>query len=989
MAVLNQVKKNRRIWTILLILLCIGMVLFGGSYYISTLRQSLTEQAIANVLTVTRQHQQAFDTFISGDRERLHSYAVNFAKVESTDLEELTGRMQTFSEVSALYSLINLDTGIYFSNKSTDIYQLGKEQLEVYRTITGSGVRNSFQSLYSSDLKFGYYECFTFADGARGLVQKGYDRAQMTEEFSLSFYDGRGLGYVVTQEGEILLKSVDEAGRYSFDNIFDVIKYSSSNADVERFIQALSNQETGTAIFEGNDGNYLFTYVPVQSVKDWYLISIVPTAAVDQEADEILLNSQAMLLVMFIIVMVFITFFVFMWRSQRDLEEKDQEIEYRERQFDIFSTYLSNNTDDIYMLLDPERSQVEYVSPNVERVLGVPEADILADVRAFGRAKYVTRDTVTMGDLRKMNPGDSFNAILTERVNPQTGEHKWFREAVYCTTLQDEEKIVVYLSDRTKERQTQDTLSQALEVARVANKAKSTFLGSVSHDIRTPMNAIMGLTMLLREEANDPDRVVEYTQRIEGASQHLLGLINDVLDMNKIEGGNTTLNIDELDLPEIIEELNTIIRPQARAKNQTFKLFATSFSSEHLMGDKLRINQILINILSNAVKYTPEGGTIEMWVRELPQVMKDYVHLQFEIKDNGQGMSEEYLEVIFNPFTREQNTTTNLIQGTGLGMAITKSLVDLMGGAIRVESEVDKGSTFTVELELRVQERQEDPQFWKENGLVRMIVADDDEEVCQNVVKAMSKTGVTVHYATSGQKAIETMRAARERGEPYDLILLDWKMPDLDGLETARLIRKNYPHKIPILFFTAYDWRDIEHEAADIGAEHFLAKPFFMYSFKEAVTRVMGGQAKPSALDKTDGVVAGKHILVVDDVEVNRMILVKILNTLGAECEIAENGQIAVDKFTASQPGTYDLILMDVQMPVMDGHAATRTIRASQHPEAKSVAIIAMTANAFMDDVRNALDAGMDAHVAKPIVLDQLKNTIQEVMDRKKQQARV
>ena len=669
------------------------------------------------------------------------------------------------------------------------------------------------------------------------------------------------------------------------------------------------------------------------------------------------------------------------------MEQQNKKTDGREGLFEVFISCLSSNTDDVYILLDPEADRIEYISPNVERVLGVSEAEALADVKRLGKPNYITGGAVGFDKLREMGSGESLEPVFTERVNAKTRERRWFRETVYCASLQDRKIIVVCLSDRTREQQTQDALTHALDMAEVANRAKTSFLGNMSHDIRTPMNAIMGLTMLLKEETDNPERVREYTHRIDVASQHLLSLINDVLDMNKIEDGSTTLNISGFTLAEVIEELNTILRPQAKAKNQLIEISASPFTYEHLLCDKLRINQVLINILSNAVKYTPEGGRIELSVTELPQRMKEHSHVRFVVRDNGQGMSEEYLKVIFDPFTREQNAHTNLIQGTGLGMAITKSLVDLMGGSIQVDSTLGKGSVFTVELDFRIEEKADDAGFWKNHGIRRMIVADDQEEVCRNVVKAMAKTGVAVDYATGGREALRATEEARERGEPYDLILLDWKMPDLDGLETARLIRKSCPEKVPILFFSAYDWRDIEREAAEIGADHFLPKPFFLYTFRKAIAKAMGSGAKkePSSLNRGDSVIAGKRFLVVDDVEVNRMILVKILSTLGASSDTAENGKIALDKFTASQPGDYDIILMDVQMPVMDGHAATRAIRASTHPEAKSAAIIAMTANAFVDDVRDALAAGMDAHVSKPIVLDQLKRTIQEVLAKKGQ----
>ena len=667
-------------------------------------------------------------------------------------------------------------------------------------------------------------------------------------------------------------------------------------------------------------------------------------------------------------------------QEEARLAQMGQEKQYQKRMFEMFSTFLSDNIDDVYMMLNEDGSKAEYVSPNVERVLGIPQAVLMEDILTIGSAKYFSGWEVGNEGLSKLEPGMALEPMETERINPKTGERKWFRENIYCVSLQEKKRIIVYISDRTRERKARDTLSAALEIAQVANKAKSTFLSNVSHDIRTPMNAIIGFAALLKEEADNPDRVLEYTQRISAASQHLLGLINDVLDMNKIESGSAVLNIGELDLAEIVDELNTIIRPQARAKDQSFELFTSSLTYEHLLGDKVRINQILINILSNAVKYTQTGGRIEMRVEELPQVDPAYSRIQFTVSDNGQGMSEEYQRVIFDPFTREQSSLLNKIQGTGLGMAITKSLVDLMGGKISVKSKSGEGSVFTVELELRIQEREDDAGFWKEHRISRMIVADDDEETCRDIVKKKAVPGVSTDYATSGAQAVEMMRAARKAGAPYDLMLLDWKMPGLNGLETARLIQKNYPDKIPIFLFTAYDWTDIEEEALEVGIEHFLSKPFFMSNFKDAIQRM---KDRPRAGEKGGSAVEGKHIMVVDDIEVNRMILVKILTAMGAVCETAEDGREAVEKFEASRPGEYDAILMDIQMPVMNGYEATRAIRAGGHPSAQSVAIIAMTANAFVDDIRNALESGMDAHVAKPIVLDQLKRTIQEVLEKK------
>ena len=538
--------------------------------------------------------------------------------------------------------------------------------------------------------------------------------------------------------------------------------------------------------------------------------------------------------------------------------------------------------------------------------------------------------------------------------------------------------------------QRSDKLARELVAVQAASRAKSAFLSSISHDIRTPVSAIMGLVTLLRGDAGNRDRVLEYTRQVEAASHHLLSLINDVLDMNKLENGVAALNLGELSLADIIDEINAVIRPQTKAREQTFEIRTSSLTHEHLVGDKLRINQILINILSNAVKYTQKGGCISLSVTELPQGLPGCSRVRFAVADNGQGMSEDYQKVIFDPFSREQDAPVNQIRGSGLGMAITKSLVDLMGGTIQVESRLGQGSIFTVELELRIEEKEQDPRFWENHGIRRMIVADDDEYVCKAVVKAMSETGVEVEYATRGAAAAEMIRRAWEKGAPYDLLLLDWKMPELDGLETARLIREQKDSgKLPILLFTAYDWTDIEKEALEVGISYFMPKPFFMSSFRDIIRRVMAGRGKPhrdepqtvsspASPDPKD-VLRGKRVLVVDDIEVNRMILTKILSALGAQCDTAVNGQIAVDKFLSSEPGEIDLIMMDIQMPVMDGYTATRTIRASNHPSAQSIPVVAITANALVEDVREALRAGMDAHIAKPVVVDKLLASLRDV----------
>ncbi|MDE7219519.1 MAG: response regulator [Oscillospiraceae bacterium] len=526
-----------------------------------------------------------------------------------------------------------------------------------------------------------------------------------------------------------------------------------------------------------------------------------------------------------------------------------------------------------------------------------------------------------------------------------------------------------------------ETAEQAFRIAEEANRAKSSFLSNMSHDIRTPMNAIVGFSALLARDAEDPEKVREYTRKITASSQHLLGLINDILDISKIEAGKTTLNLSNENMVELIENIDSIIRPQMKAKGHVFQVYSRALKHEQVVMDKLRLNQILLNLLSNAVKYTPEGGHITLTVQELPQFAKQLAHFRFIVADNGYGMSEEYQQRIFQAFTREEDSVTNKIQGTGLGMAITKNLLDLMGGKIRVESEKGKGSTFTVDLELPISEQSIDQDFWKKNGITRLLAVDDEEVVCQNIQMAMEGTGVQVDCALDGKTAIELVKQAGAEGRPFRIILLDWKMPGMDGVETARRLRREIPAEAPILVLTSYDWAEIEEAAKEAGVDAFLPKPFFLTSFRQRVDGILHCGPGPAAESPAErSILHGMRILVAEDNEINAEILGELLDMAGAACDICENGRLVVEAFQRSAPGQYQMVLMDVQMPVMNGYEATRAIRDLDHPLARKIPIIAMTANAFAEDIRDALEAGMNAHVAKPIDMAVLEQTVAAVL---------
>lgn len=962
--------------TIFLVLMSVMIFLLGGSYYLINMNRTLWRQLVSEILEVTSQGAYSFDIYVEKDKEMLDNLTENISQYNSWDSDSILSKLEMFENEKANYTVINLDQGILYSNRIGKGRKLTQEELKVYESFSEEGIREPYLNEYTGQSTLGYYKSFLFKNGTRGIVQKGRLLSELCDEFSLSFYQNSGFSYIVNGQGDILIRSKHKNSNRTFSNIFDVITLNGNNIeDVNDFKERLSNHEKGVMRFNFDNEEYIFAFTAINNVEGWYLISIIPNSVVVEYANKVLGTSHSFVFLVGIVFLIVLLFGLANRHYHNDMRKKELEVQYREQVFSI----LAKNTNDVFLMLSETGRTVEYVSPNVERVLGISQQKVAHDITALGKDVYNNGVKMEYSDLQSIAVGGSV-VYERERIHKKTQEHKWLMETVYRIQVDKTEKFIVVLSDRTMERQSEYALKEALESAQAANASKSTFLSNMSHDIRTPMNAIVGLSTLLQRDAYNPEKVLEHTHRIMASSQHLLGLINDVLDMSKIESGKVTLNISEINLAQILEEIGTIMLPQARAKQQEFEISVFDVQTEHLLGDKLRINQILINILSNAVKYTPVGGRIEMEIRQMPQITNNYAHLRFCIRDNGIGMSEEYLAQIFQPFTREISSTTNKIQGTGLGMAITKNLVDLMGGVIKVESRPGEGSTFTVDIELRIQEWDEDHSFWKDHGISNILVIDDEAEICTSIQRTMEETGVMVQTAQDGMTAIEIAETAHRENRGFDLILMDWKMPGIDGIETARRIRDRIPVNIPIMILSAYDWSEIEEEGIAAGISGFLAKPFFLSNFKLTIEKLnkMGHKAE-SEQQKKD-VLEGKHILAAEDNELNSEILADLLDMHGADCEIARDGKEALRMFEQSEAGQYDLILMDVQMPVMNGYEATRAIRACGHPNAKSIPIIAMTANAFADDIRDALNAGMNAHVAKPVDMDRLQTAVKEIL---------
>lgn len=522
-----------------------------------------------------------------------------------------------------------------------------------------------------------------------------------------------------------------------------------------------------------------------------------------------------------------------------------------------------------------------------------------------------------------------------------------------------------------RQREQTQALHDALMQAQHANAAKTTFLSNMSHDIRTPMNAIIGFSTIAVNHIDNKDQVLDCLQKVLSSSNHLLSLINDILDMSRIESGKVQIKEQECNIPEIIHNLVNIIQPQVKAKQ--LELFIDTFevTDENVIADPLKLNQVFINLLSNAVKYTPAEGTLSFRIIQKGTPHHGYGAYQFIIKDNGIGMSPEFVKHIFDPFEREFTVTKSGIQGTGLGMTITKNIVEMMNGTISVESELGKGSTFTVDLELKLQNTdQTSPQIKELEGL-RAMVVDDDLNACDSACRMLKQLGMRSEWTTSGREAVFRAKSAFEEGDSYHTFIIDWQMPGLSGVETARKIRSVVGDDAPIIILTAYDWSDIEEEAKEAGVTAFCAKPLFISDLKSVLlsaNHLMKKQDAAPEWTKVD--FTGKRILLVEDNELNREIAEVILEEAGFIVDTAPDGTDAVAIMEQAEEYYYDAILMDVQMPVMNGYEATRTIRLLPRKDVKDLPIIAMTANAFEDDKETAFKCGMNAHIAKPLDMD-------------------
>ena len=599
----------------------------------------------------------------------------------------------------------------------------------------------------------------------------------------------------------------------------------------------------------------------------------------------------------------------------------------------------------------------------------------------FDRIKPEAVDSV-LASVEKMKSGRDENTY--QWIHPTLGE-RYVRCGGTAVAIEGGWLFRGYhydVDEIVREQQKQsEMLKDALAAAEHANHAKTTFLNNMSHDIRTPMNAIIGYTALAASHIDNKEQVQDYLSKITTSSSHLLALINDVLDMSRIESGKVSIDEKAMSLPEVMHDIRSISQANISAKQLDFFIDAVDVVHEDIVCDKLRLQQVLLNILSNAVKFTETGGAVGLRIVEKPSRVPGRAHYEFRVKDNGIGMSEEFQQHIFEPFTREETSTVSGIQGTGLGMAITKNIVDMMGGTISVSSKLGEGTEFVVTLDCKIAGEAVKYERVEQLQGIRALVADDDSHTAISVSNMLKSIGLRADWTLSGKEAVLRAKVAVEESDEYGAYVIDWLMPDMNGIETVRQIRRHIgDDSVPIIILTAYDWADIEEEARAAGVTAFVSKPIFLSELREVLSQpfrvVSDGEAAEAADADANVDIAGTKILLVEDNGMNQEIAEAILTQHGFIVDIVDDGTRAVEAMAAAEPGAYDLVLMDIQMPGMDGYDATRAIRCLPNPAVANIPIVAMSANAFAEDRAKAAEAGMNGYITKPIDIDKMLEAV-------------
>ena len=967
-------RKRFRIAVFTAVLLGIVLMVFR---YFDFVSKTIYEESVSHLTEVFHQSDNMLRELTDKNLTYLHIWGENLQNTSSEDeirnyiknAQEDAGFLDFFFlSADGNYKMVTGETGYLGlqENIEEDIRQ-GND------VISNAAVPGKSQLLvFATPKAHGNYQGFEY-----DAIAIAYENSNIVDVLDISAFNGNAQSFIVHPDGRVVIDHSSELWGNVY-NFFGVLREHSdmSEKEVNELSEKFKAGHTGAMLVNLDGRNYYLVYEK-SDIQDWVFLGLVQADIVNASMNS--LQSSTMLLVgavVFCIAAFLISLII--QKSRTNLRRKDTEIRYRDELFQK----LSMNVDDVFLMLDAKTYQADYVSPNAENLLGITVEQIRRDIRVLGKLHPAEHEDPEKNYLEEIKVHEQREWDF-EYVHQKTGEKRWFHNIAMGSEVNGKKKYILVLSDRTSDWKMNQALSEAVRAAETANRAKSTFLSNMSHDIRTPMNAIIGFTTLAVSNIDDKNKVRDYLGKILSSSNHLLSLINDILDMSRIESGKIHLEETEVSLSDVLHDLKTILSGQIHAKQLELYMDAMDVTNEDVYCDKTRLNQVLLNLLSNAVKFTPAGGTVSVRIRQYPGTVKGSELYEIRVKDNGIGMSQEFVQKIFSPFERERTSTVSRIQGTGLGMAITKNIVNMMGGTIEVLTEQGKGTEFIVRLPFRIQSKHQRIEKIAELEGLKALVVDDDFNTCDSVTKMLVKVGMRSEWTLSGKEAVLRARQSMEMGDAFHAYIIDWRLPDMNGIEVTRQIR-SLGDDTPIIILTAYDWSDIEVEARAAGVTAFCAKPMFMSDIRDTLMTAIGqkqAEAETAILPTAGSDFRGRYILLVEDNELNSEIAAEILNEYGFLVDTAENGAEAVEKVKNSKPGNYDLVLMDVQMPVMNGYEATKQIRALDNPALAGITILAMTANAFDEDKKKALECGMDGFLSKPIVIEELISILQKNLD--------
>lgn len=990
----NKTRRGR----ILISLVALALVIIAFFLFITMNNERISEQNAKYLQGSTEQSARRINEWMTDSQTEVKllasMYESTLGSVEDIDVDSIK-QLADYTKFD--YTTISLAGGRTFDNtgkegdaSDREYYLQGMEG--------ASGVCATDHSLFYDDLSVIFYTPLYFQGEVVGVISGAYREGSMEEFLRTYIFDEQTNTYLVERDGAVVAHS---STTYSNNvrNAADLYLEGEGSGNISRteLEEAFRNGTSVTFTYQGDSGSGT-AYVMQVANYDWMLMRTFPASITD--AMQARANLAGLVLVALVGGALALVAGFLLVQTMRQRSKLISESEH--------VTSIVNSSLALFQrfaVIDLEKNTYEYLKDEGIKD-DLPRNGEYHMFRYYWETRFCDdgeRDRMkvelTPEYIREHLTPEMPYLHLEYRLHDQeTGEVKWNQASMIPLQRNNAgvvTSVLLSVQDVTdvKEREIaqHNALQDAFNEAERASRAKTDFLNSMSHDIRTPMNSIMGLTAIASMYVNDPERVKDCLTKITTSSRHLLGLINEVLDMAKIESGNLGLSEEDFDLPETVESLLSIMTPQINDKKLNLKVEIADIKHEHVVGDPMRLQQVFVNIMGNSVKFTPEGGTVSLRIKELPSRVKGSGCYEFTFSDTGCGMSEDFVKTVFEPFTRANDSRVTKVEGTGLGMSIVRSVVNLMNGTIDVKSKLGEGTTFTVTVYMKLREGDEHDLTPLEG--LRVLVADDEETACESACEVLRSIGMEPDYVMSGDDAVAAVRDAEKNGRSYVAIILDWKMPGKSGIEAAREIREIVSEDMPIIILSAYDWTAVEQEARSVGVDAFIAKPLF----RSRLVHVMKGlitsdEPEPASeyevLQQSD--FSGHRILLTEDNSIAAAIALDIMGMTGLEVDHAENGRVAVDMLLNAEPGYYELVFMDIQMPVMNGYEAAAAIRAAAEgkgpdgeaidprPDLGTIPVVALTADAFADDVARARAVGMNAHMSKPMEIELLVKTLKE-----------